>query len=247
MEFPVDIVYPGSAPGPINNADIEMPSSLCLPSPIETNPVIESTSPSTFAHNISGDTASIVHYFHAGGETELVRLLSSLNSTTPYTVWLYADTEPENNRILGIARTIRHEFGLWRIMLAQFHPSWDVLRQQTYVWERLVPLKWVEPEILVDVQGNMHVPRIVPAPATPQMERCDNKPVEFDDTMIWRAYPPPLGPEDVEIKVSYIAVSPAFPGCSEFSGAIISVGSQVTETSFMGSRYGMINRIWRGC
>lgn len=201
----------------IEAAPIESPSALTL----VTTPA---------------DCTPVVQYFSSGGEVELVRLLSTLDSNTRHVIWLHSDTEPVNCGLLGIVRTIRHEFSFWRVMLVQFHPSWDVPSQQTFIRERLIPLKWIEPEVLVDEEGSIYVPRVVPAPAPAQIESCGGKPVYFDDSRIWRAYPPLLGPEDVEVKAVYIAVSPVFPGCSEFSGEISCVGSRVSGNDLLGRR-----------
>jgi len=95
-------------------------------------------------------------------------------------------------------------------------------------------LKWVDAEILVDEGGEMHVPRVVIAPAPPKIEACNGKPVEFNESCIWRAFPAPLGPEDVEIEVAFMNLSPAFPDCSEFSGKVTAVGSNVSGDMFLG-------------
>ena len=177
-----------------------------------------------------------MHHFTAGGEVELVRLLASLDTNVPYVVWLHADADPSACALLGIARTIRHEFGLWRIMFVQFDPSWNSQRQQSFVRTKLVPLKWIDPEILVDAQGEMFVPRVVPAPLTPQVESLSGHPAGFNKHEIWRAYPPSLGPQDVEIKVAYIAATPAFPDCCQFSGEVIGTGSQVQNSTMLGRK-----------
>ena len=98
-------------------------------------------------------------------------------------------------------------------------------------------LKWVDAEVLVDEKGRMHVPRVVVAPAPPQIEARNDKPVEFDASRIWRAFPAPLGPEDVEITVAFTSLSQAFPNCSEFSGKVTAVGSKVCSDSFLGKTY----------
>lgn len=209
---------------------------LCLPSIHTEGGTLGLPSPSPISTASLVEDRTIVHHFTPGGEVELVRLLSSLDSSIQYTVWLHTDTEPSRCTLLGIARTIRHEFGLWKIMLVQFHPSWDPQRQRIFIRTQLIPLKWVDPEVLVDEDGRMLVPRVVPAPATPQVEDLNGRPVNFDSSRIWRAYPPSLGPQDVEVKVAYIAVSPAFPDCCEFAGEVIGLGSQMSDTILLGQR-----------
>ncbi|KAJ3555439.1 hypothetical protein NM688_g2577 [Phlebia brevispora] len=210
-------------PGPIQLSSLQLKDSI-----------IEVSSSAVSAASLPNGLSTLMHHFSPGGEIELVRLLSSLDSNVPHRIWLYSTAEPSSSALLGIARTIRHEFGLWRVMMVCFHPSWDLPRQQAFIWDDLMPLPWIEPEILVDQEGNMRVPRVIPAPPAPQLESRIDKPVNFGNLQIWRAYPPDLGAQDVEIKVSYMVASPAFPDCSEFSGKVTSVGPEVTDATLVG-------------
>jgi fatty acid synthase, animal type len=183
------------------------------------------------------DSLTVVHPFSAGGEINLVQFLSGLDPMKPHVVWLYTDTEEENSTLIGLVRSIRHEFTCWKVMTVLFHPLWDQSQQKCFIYRRLMSLKWVDAEVLVDEEGGMHVPRIVTAPAPPRTEARENKPVEFDQSRIWRGFPVPLGPEDVEITVAFMSLSPAFAGCSEFSGQVTAVGSNVPNGSFLGKRH----------
>jgi hypothetical protein len=60
---------------------------------------------------------------------------------------------------------------------------------------------------------------------------------EFDQSRIWRAFPAPLGPEDVETTVASMSLSPAFADCSEFSGQVTADGSDVSSGSLLGKRH----------
>ena len=199
--------------------------------------IVDISSSEQLLGNGLNDNLTIVRSFSAGGEVDLVRFLSHLDSMKPHTVWLYTDTEESNSTLIGLVRSIRHEFTLWKVMMVLFHPSWDQCRQQLFIYGSLLSLKWIDSEILVDEGGGMRVPRVVTAFAPPLTEAREDKPVEFDQSRIWRAFPAPLGPEDVEIAVAFMSLSPAFADCSEFSGQVTAVGSNVSSGSFLGKRH----------
>lgn len=97
--------------------------------------------------------------------------------------------------------------------------------------------QWLDAEIMVDEKGNMRVPRVVTAPAPPKTELRGSNPVEFNEIQIWRGYPSALGPDDVEVAVSFVSLSPAFPNCTEFSGKVTAVGENIKDEGLFGERY----------
>jgi len=52
--------------------------------------------------------------------------------------------------------------------------------------------------------------------------------------VFWRAFPAPLGPEDVEIEVAFMNLSPLFLTAPNFSGKVTAVGSNVSGDMFLG-------------
>jgi len=178
----------------------------------------------------------IVQHFSSGGEVGLVHFLSRFDTMKPHVIWLHSNTEANNAALIGLARTIRHEFAMWRIHVALFHPSWDPAIQKAYIYARLLPLRWIDVEVMINEAGNISVPRIVAARPPPQTELRGCNPIQFEGAQIWRAYPPVLGPHDVEIAVAFIGLSPAFPGCSEFSGKVTAVGMNVHDRNLVGER-----------
>jgi fatty acid synthase len=170
-----------------------------------------------------------VRRFVAGDEVQLVSFLSDIDATKHHTFWLYTDTQVCNATLLGLIRSIRHEFSMWKFYAVLFDPSWDPSRQESYIYEQFIPLDWVDAEVLVDKDGNIYVPRIVKAPSPSRTEMRGSNPIQFNGSDIWRAYPAELGPDDVEVTVVFISLSPVFPGCSEFSGYISSVGENIVN------------------
>ncbi|KAF9261006.1 polyketide synthase [Marasmius fiardii PR-910] len=201
-----------------------------LPTFISQEDIRRSTSP---VNALPPNT--IIRRFVAGDEVELVNYVATLDSSVPLRIWLHSDTETTNQVLLGLARSLRHEFGLWKIYIVVFHPSWSFTAQEDYIRNQLIPLRWVDAEVMVDEEGLMRVPRVVAGPAGPETELASAKPLHFNDTDFWRAFPHPLDAEEVQISVSFIALSSVIPGHSEFSGKVTDVGRNVDQ-SLIGKR-----------
>nr|ART89046.1 polyene polyketide synthase 1 [Agaricomycetes sp.] len=197
--------------------------------------VVEVSRISPLIEQSPSDALTVVRRFDAAGEIDLVHFLSDLDANKPYVFWLYTDTEDANMTLVGIVRSVRHEFGLWKLNLVLFHPSWSLSQQEAFVYGRLMSLKWVDAEVMVDEKGVIRVARVVTSLAPPTVEPRGNHPVQFDSTHIWRAFPSDMGGEDVEVSVSFLNISPAFPGCAEFSGVVSAVGSP-SEEGLVGKR-----------
>ncbi|KAL0572907.1 hypothetical protein V5O48_009054 [Marasmius crinis-equi] len=178
---------------------------------------------------------TIIRSFLAGGEVELVKFVATLDSSAPLKIWLHSDTETTNAGLLGLARSLRHEFELWKIRVILFHPSWSTPAQENFIRDQLIPLRWVDAEVLVDEEGAMRVPRVVAGPSAPETELADAKPLHFNDTDFWRAFPNPLDAEDIHVSVAFITLSGVIPGHSEFSGKVVEVGRDV-DRSLIGKR-----------
>ncbi|CCM04590.1 uncharacterized protein FIBRA_06771 [Fibroporia radiculosa] len=188
----------------------------------------------------TGSTRVVLRHFAAGGEVALVEFISSLNSTDPHLFWLYTTTSPSDAAAVGLVRTLRQEYPAWKIHLVLFPESWTVAMQETYVHAQLLPLPWVDSEVMVDQDGKMHVPRLVKASPASRQELRRSNPVQFRGSDIWRAYPAELGPNDAEVSVHYIGLSPAMSGWTEFAGVVTAVGSSVLEADIIGRRvYGV--------
>ncbi|EPQ50300.1 polyketide synthase [Gloeophyllum trabeum ATCC 11539] len=172
--------------------------------------------------------------YKAGEEIDLVNFVSTLDSQKPHTLWLYADTD--NIKLLGIARSIRQEFGLWKIMLVIFDPSWSTEQRERFIQEKLVMLPYLDSEVQVDADGNLKVPRVIKAPSPPQTEPAQSKPLAFDGKTVWRAYPQPVGAHDVEVAVDYVNVRPLFSDVTEFTGVVTAVGSDTSDGALVGKR-----------
>lgn len=197
----------------------------------------EADDASSFINGALAEDFTVVRRFDAGGEVELVHFLSGLDSTKPYVFWFYTETEDVNTTLIGIVRSIRHEFSLWKLNMVLFHPSWSHSQQEAFVYGRLMSLKWVDAEVMVDEKGEMRVPRVVTSLEPPTVELRGDQPVEFDSTRVWRAFPADISEDDVEVTVSFFNLSPSFPGFAEFSGIVSAAGASVVGEGLVGKRY----------
>ncbi|KIJ60835.1 polyketide synthase [Hydnomerulius pinastri MD-312] len=184
----------------------------------------------------AGSKPVLLRHFTAGGEVALVDFISSLDSTYPYLFWLYTTTSPGDAAAVGLVRTLRQEYPTWKIHLALFPDSWTVTAQEAYVHSQLILLPWVDSEVMIDQDGKMHVPRLVKASPAARQELRGSHPVSFRGSDVWRAYPAELGPNDVEVSVHYVGLTPAMSGWTEFAGAVTAVGSGVLEEDLVGRR-----------
>ncbi|KAF8837242.1 polyketide synthase [Paxillus ammoniavirescens] len=175
------------------------------------------------------DGLTIIRHFSGGNEPDLVAFLSGLHPTELHSIWLHADTMPSNAALLGLSRSLCHEYPHWKISTVLFHPSWDCSRQHEFIYEQLIPLKLVHAELKIDESDSISVPRVIESPTYPSTEPRGSKIVQFDDTRVWHHYPPTLLAEDVQVAVSFASVSPVFPGCSEFSGVVTAAGENIVE------------------
>ncbi|CCM06115.1 uncharacterized protein FIBRA_08364 [Fibroporia radiculosa] len=188
----------------------------------------------------AGSTHVVLRHFTNGGEVALVDFISSLDPTYPYLFWLYTTTSPSDAAAVGLVRTLRQEYPTWKIYLALFPDSWTVAAQEAYVHAQLLPLPWIDSEVMIDQDGKMHVPRLVKASPASRKELRGSNPVQFRGPDVWRAYPAELGLNDAEVSVHYIGLSPAMSGWTEFAGVVTAVGSGVLEENIIGRRvYGV--------
>ncbi|EPQ51987.1 polyketide synthase [Gloeophyllum trabeum ATCC 11539] len=179
---------------------------------------------------------TLVHSFKAGDELAMVSFFSSLDTGIDYTIWLHATTNEDDATIIGLTRSVRHEFGMFKIRLALFDSSWSAARRNQFIHAHLIPLPWIDAEVLVDKTGSISVPRIV-AESAPSTTVCIGENpvcfgVESRKVTLWRAFPPPLGPNDVEVQVSGICISSIFENTAEFSGRLSALGSEVNGSKY---------------
>ncbi|KAF8157648.1 hypothetical protein K438DRAFT_1777141 [Mycena galopus ATCC 62051] len=180
------------------------------------------------------DDLTLTRHFEAGDEVALVQFIKGRDSTRPYTLWLHTDTRTKNSRLTGIVRSLRREFSVWTVKLVLFEFPWAGAQQAKYIAEHLFSFPWIDAEILVDIEGCIRVPRVVAAAPPPIVQTRDSHSIELDDSRVWRSYPSPLNPCEIEVQTAFLGVSPIFPGFCEFSGTVTALGSCVIDTNLLG-------------
>jgi len=141
--------------------------------------------------------------FARGQEMRLREELVKLDPAEATSVWIMATDGPDGDAARGLTRTLCKELPAWKIHLIVFDPSWGPEQRRTTV-AKLQEETSVEPEVKIDANGAVYVPRVVPLPS-PVLETA------FDATKTWTIIDgkvihtslPPLGPFDVIVEVSH--------------------------------------------
>jgi fatty acid synthase len=93
---------------------------------------------------------------------DLVGFFNSLDIASPKTLWLHASIIDKNNcAMIGIARTLRHEYPTWTIHVVEFLVAWDESSQRNFIKRNLVTLAYPEQEYRVSAEGGISVSRLV--------------------------------------------------------------------------------------
>ncbi|KAL4254858.1 hypothetical protein ABKN59_004677 [Abortiporus biennis] len=212
---------------------------------VERIPLLAQTrtpSPTVLAPEVLGsqvqpvsEASTFIRFFEAGSEVALASFFAGLDGSLAHTIWLHTPDTIENTTLIGIVRTLRLEFSLFKIYLVLFPSTWSPLRQYHYINNHLGSMKF-DSEIRIDEDGTIHVPRIVDVSPPKRTEAAGTKAVEFELRsgllQAWRNFPRSIGETDVEVQISFMNVSPAFPSFAEFSGRILNIGKAVDASKF---------------
>ncbi|KAF9239502.1 polyketide synthase [Melanogaster broomeanus] len=170
----------------------------------------------------TGVQNDVLRHFTAGGEVALVDFISSLDSTHPHVLWLHTSMEASNATMLGLARALRLEYPAWTIYIAIFPCSWNVAEQEAYVRLQLLPLPWVDSEVMIDENGTntraAHLTRF-----SSGYRRLASLPGGN-----W--------PQRCRSICQYISLSMVVPTWTEFVGRVTAVGTGVADRYIVGRR-----------
>ena len=142
---------------------ISLDLSSCL------RPTLEESSTANHAGDSMspGDTGAVtplpphtVIEYKYGKEMELHAQLSALDVTTSCTIYFTALTGPDGDAAVGFVRSLRREYLSWTIFLMAFDATWT--DENIGLAVKLVSkIPQIEPELIVDASGLVHVPRVV--------------------------------------------------------------------------------------
>ncbi|KAF8503015.1 ketoacyl-synt-domain-containing protein [Hysterangium stoloniferum] len=141
--------------------------------------------------------------YSRGQEMKLRDELAGLDASDSLCVWIVATDGPDGDAARGLTRTLGKELPAWSIHLVICDASWSMQKRRAAI-AKLQDNPAIEPEVRLDINGAIHVPRVVPLPS-PSLEapfESDKHWVTGDDKVSLAALPA-LGPFDIAVEVSH--------------------------------------------
>jgi thioester reductase-like protein/2-polyprenyl-3-methyl-5-hydroxy-6-metoxy-1,4-benzoquinol methylase len=100
-------------------------------------------------------------------EMSLHAEVMKLDAESPVSLWIVTGRKGWNeDGRLGFSRTLRREYPSWDVYLVIFDNDWTEEAQQAHV-SQLYRTPGIEKEMIVDSEGKISVPRVVPSPSPP--------------------------------------------------------------------------------
>ena len=139
---------------------------------------------------------------------DLISFINSLDAMSPQMLWLHTSLTSNNGALNGIARTLRHEYPLWTVIAVEFLADWNTQQQTDFIERKIATVVLPEQEIQVAADGAIKVSRLIAVNDLNTSQQWNGNPVAFNaEKEIWSHYPPPVGVEDVEVKVLAVKLS----------------------------------------
>lgn len=162
--------------------------------------------------------------FVRGQEMRLRDELAALDLSESSSIWIIATDGQDGEAARGLTRTLAKEFTAWKIHLAIFDVLWSQASRVAAI-TKLQENSFAEGEVKIDVNGAVHVPRVVPLPS-PVLEAA------FDSEKTWMSVDgkivhttlPPLGSFDVVVEVKHWSSLDSSPP-KAFMGTISNKGT----------------------
>ncbi|KZT25650.1 ketoacyl-synt-domain-containing protein [Neolentinus lepideus HHB14362 ss-1] len=153
VEVPTGFIVPHA----IGNGDVKLNGHT--PS-IEDKVLIRYTEANGHAFDdAAARSDTIVIDYARGMEMEIQRRLMKMDPVSHLSLWLTVSVGSDNNALLGFSRSLRKEYGSWTVRSVVFPASWTK-QKRTKTMQRLFHIE-CEPELYVQEDGSIHVPRIM--------------------------------------------------------------------------------------
>lgn len=196
------------------------------------------------AHHAQLHHSSLPYYhWQPSQETRLVEWLSTLDSTKPLSLWLHSEDSASGRALLGIGRSLQHEFPLWCIHTVLFDSAWDSIQQVGYINQHLISLSWVDPDIVVAPDGSMLVSRLISWPdphPTRTLRNGEILALDSSHSTARSTYLPPVICGNAEVSIDHVTSDSWFEPLAEFTGTITGLGPDADESApslKVGQRY----------
>lgn len=154
------------------------------------------------APRLASATSRVVLQYRRGAEIELQDVVKGLDTLSSASVWLHASSGPDGDALTGFAGALRKEFPSWSIHAVIFDLSWSE-EDVKMLLESLASRSDVEPEVLVDADGSISVPRIVKGDPSPSNAAFQpSLPWQQDNATLTQVSTPYVPPDHVLVHVT---------------------------------------------
>ncbi|KAI0653728.1 ketoacyl-synt-domain-containing protein [Cubamyces menziesii] len=126
----------------------------------------------------SGSPSAIVLPYRRGLEMKIQEVVKQLDALSSERLWFYASAGADGDALVGFVRALRKEFLTWSIHAVVFDSAWAE-EDIAVAMKSLSSNASLEPEIIVEADGSISVPRIVEAAAPPTH-------AEFNTSLPWK-------------------------------------------------------------
>ena len=107
----------------------------------------------------------LIVLYQQGNEGQLREKISTLDTSSTLSIWLFSRSGFHGDAGMGFFRSLGKEYPVWDIHFVIFDSLWNEGKQSEFV-HRLSSMSGLDPLLLVDEQGRISVPRVVPSAAS---------------------------------------------------------------------------------
>ena len=125
----------------------------------------------------SDETHTLVLEYVRQEEMKIKAAILSLDVNQPWSILVVAEEGLSGDASLGFTRSLRKEYPNWTVRVAVFSPSLGILHR-VHASRELAAMKLDEPELKLDADGLIYVPRIHAVEPPPAQ-------IPFDSTKPW--------------------------------------------------------------
>jgi hypothetical protein len=140
---------------------------------------------------MKNDHDVILFPYERGREPDLRLKLSDQDASAPLSLWLSASSGYNGDVAMGLSRSLGREYVVWDVYLVIFDGTWDDLKRIAFV-SALASSRSSEPLLIVDRNGKISVPRIIPS--SPPSQKSSFRPalpwISSQTTLVQRSLMP---------------------------------------------------------
>lgn len=109
--------------------------------------------------SLLAQTKALVFDYKLGNESDLQAQITPLDAAEEHDIWILAAEGRDSAAAQGLTRALSREFGMWKIRLVVFPPSFS--QEQRRASLKIIPSNLLEePEVHVSLEGTLSIPRM---------------------------------------------------------------------------------------